>query len=106
MSTASPGNRPWCAPAVAMEHWQCPEVDRIRAVPRVNDFGDRIEIRSAVGVLHTLRLSGGPRGVVDRNGPMLVVYSIRQRFVIASPDECRIRNGVVRHFAAFVVEDY
>ena len=70
---ADGGQRPREAPPVAVEHRQRPQVDGVvREVP-ADDVRQRIEVRAAVVVDHSLRLPGGARGVVERDGAPLVV---------------------------------
>src|SRR5215210_8157658 len=39
---------PWKAPAVAVKHWQRPEIDRMLAEIAGEDVADRIQVRTAV----------------------------------------------------------
>ena len=73
------GNGPWKAPAVAVEHRQRPEIDAVRSQVRVEDFGERILIRSAVCIHHTLRLAGRPARIIDRDGRIFVRQGVVDR---------------------------
>ena len=74
-------DRPGVAPAVAVEHRQGPEVDRVHAVAGGDVLAERVEVGAAVRVHHALRLPGGARRVVDRDRRVLVVDRPRQRVV-------------------------
>ena len=92
-------DRPRCAPPVAVEHRQRPQVDALRVQPLVDDLAQRVEVRAAVGVHHTLGRAGRPRGVVDRDQALLVVDRPGQRLIRAAFQELvvgdvRERGGV------------
>ena len=61
------GDGPREAPAVAVEHRQRPQVDRIGAQARHDHLVQRVQVRAAVGVLDPLGPARGPGGVVDRD---------------------------------------
>ena len=96
---ADRGDRPRCAPSVAVEHRQRPQVDALRVQPLVDDLAQRVEVRAAVGVHHALGRAGRPRGVVDRDQALLVVDRPGQRLIRAAfqelvVGEVRERGGV------------
>ena len=65
-------DRPRKTPAVAMEHRQRPQIDRVAAHVGGDDVADREEVGAAVVVDDALGVAGGARGVVERNGVPLV----------------------------------
>ncbi len=65
LGPALQGHRPGEAPAVAMEHRQRPEVDRVEAHVPDQDVADRVQIGAAVVGHHPLRPAGGARGVAE-----------------------------------------
>ena len=72
MGAADRGHRPGVAPAVAVEHRQGPEVDRARRQRPHHDVADRFEEGPPVMVDDALRVTGGPRGVVERDRRALI----------------------------------
>src|SRR5207249_2973095 len=50
VGAADRGHAPGGAPAVAVEHRQGPQVDRVGTVPRVDDLGEGVEVGAAVVV--------------------------------------------------------
>jgi hypothetical protein len=58
------GNGPWEAPAVAVEHRQCPQIDRMMPHAPDEDVAERIQISAAVVIDDTLRVAGRAGGVV------------------------------------------
>ena len=77
-------DRPRRAPAVAVEHRQRPEVDALGREHGVHDLAERVQVRTAVVVHHALGAPGRPRGVVDRDGGVLVVDGPRQGVLTAA----------------------
>jgi hypothetical protein len=81
VAAADGGHAPSRAPPVAMEHRERPQVDGLRAVLRVQDLPEAVQIRAPVGVDDALGLPGGPRRVVDRDRRQLVLDRPGQRLV-------------------------
>ena len=73
-------DRPGEAPAVAMEHRQRPQIDRMAAHVGGDDVADREQVGAAVVVDDALGVAGRARGVVQRNG---VPFVERGRALIA-----------------------
>ena len=72
MGAGDRGHRPGEAPAVAVEHRQRPQVDRVaRQVPR-HHVGDRVHVGAAVVDDDPLRVAGRARGVVQADRVPLV----------------------------------
>ncbi len=65
-------NGPGEAPAVAVEHGQGPEVDRMRLHAPGQDVAERVQVGAAVVVDHALGVARGARGVVERDRLPLV----------------------------------
>ena len=66
-------DRPGKAPAVAMEHRQRPEIDRVARHVGGDDVAGREQVRAAMVVDDALGIAGGARGVVERNRVPFVV---------------------------------
>ncbi|KFB70275.1 MAG: hypothetical protein AW09_004651 [Candidatus Accumulibacter phosphatis] len=62
------GHRPDEAPAIAMEHRQRPQIDRMRRHSPADDVAHRVEIGTAMMVNDALRIAGGSGSVVERDG--------------------------------------
>ena len=96
---ADAGQAPGQAPAVAVEHRQGPEEDRVAADARVEQLTERVEIDATVGVHHPLRPARGAAGVVDgdqvvltRQAPGLAVRSpAGQELLVGRPGQGRAR---------------
>src|SRR5260221_12020322 len=63
---------PGKAPAIAMEHWQRPQIDTLAVHAGRDDFGERVEVGTTSRVHDAFRVAGGARGVVDRNRLVLI----------------------------------
>ena len=87
------GHRPDEAPAVAVEHRQRPQVDRVPRHAPVDDVGQRIEVRAAVMVDHALRIAGGAGRVVERDRIPLVRRMLPRERRIAAGDERFVVDG-------------
>ena len=68
MRAAHKADRPGKAPAVAVEHRQGPEVDRVRAHAPDLHVADRVQVGAAVVIDHALGVAGGAAGVVEADG--------------------------------------
>jgi hypothetical protein len=88
--SARGGHRPRKAPAVAMEHRQRPQVDRVMPELCLDHLTERVEVRAAVGVDDALRAPGGAGGVVDRDRLLLVGQPRRHAGCVAATDELLI----------------
>src|SRR5437588_7277812 len=64
--------RPRETPAVAVEHREGPQVHAAVGEARLDHLAESVQICPTVGVDHSLRSAGGPRGVVDRDGLLLL----------------------------------
>ncbi len=96
--------RPRKAPAIAVEHRQRPQVDRLAVDAPVDDIGHRIEIGAAVVVDHPLRIAGGAGGIVQRNRIPLIggqlpgkvrIATSQQRLVLTFPQPLPVDHGRV-----------
>ncbi len=67
MGPGERGHGPRKAPAVAMEHRQRPQIDRVLRHAPHQDVAERVQIGAAMVVDDALRVAGGARGVVERN---------------------------------------
>jgi len=67
------GKRPGKAPAVAVEHRQRPEIDRMLAEIAGEDIADGVEIGAAVMGHDALGIARGARGVAERDRVPFVV---------------------------------
>ena len=87
MRAAHRDHRPREAPAVAVEHRQRPQIDRLRRQRPRHDVADRFQERAAVVIDHALRIAGGARGVVERDRAALVGWRRPREVRIAAGDE-------------------
>ena len=103
-------DRPREAPAVAMEHRQRPQIDRVAAHVGGDDIADREQVGAAVMIDDPLGVAGGARGVVERNRVPLVarpdpfVFRValgEQRLVVERAERCAV--AVI--FGIVVVDD-
>ena len=87
-------HRPGKAPAVAVEHRQRPEIDRVRRHTPGDDLRHCVQVRAAVVRDHTLRVARRARGIVQGNRTELVLRQgpgeigiafLQERFVVHSP---------------------
>ena len=95
------------APAVAVEHRQRPQVDRVVAHVPADDVGQRVQVGAAVVVDHALGVAGGAGGVVERDGVPLVVGQRPVEVRVAAGEErprTRSRRGARRRFGQRVVD--
>ena len=110
MGAGADRDRPREAPAVAVEHRQRPEIDRVLAHAAGDDVAERQQIGAAVVVDHALRVAGRPRGVVERDRVPLVVGHRPSEIRVAFGEEilvldlaealagaCELRVVVVDH---------
>ena len=67
MGAADGGQRPGKAPAVAMEHRQRPEIDRMRCYSGCQRVGETHQRSAAVRVNDALRVARGAGRVIQRN---------------------------------------
>ena len=81
------GHRPREAPAVAVEHRQRPQVDRVVAELGLDHLAERVQVRAAVRVDDALRAAGRARGVVDRDRLLLVAQQRRHARRVARGDQ-------------------
>ena len=80
-------NRPRKAPAVAVEHRQRPQVNRMcRHIP-FQRIAKRIQISPAIMVNDALRVPRRTRGIVDTDRIPLVRWAFICKFRIATRDE-------------------
>ena len=80
-------DRPGEAPAVAVEHRQRPEIDRMLAHAAGDDVADREQVGAAVVIDHALGIAGGAGGVVERDRVPLVARHLPGEVGIAVLDE-------------------
>ena len=73
MRAGDDADRPGKAPAVAMEHRQRPEINRMLGHAAGDDIADREQRRAAVMIDHALRIAGGARSVIERDRVPFVV---------------------------------
>ena len=76
-------NGPGEAPAVAMEHRQRPEIDRMLAEIGGEDVADGVEIGATVMGHHALGIAGRSRGVAERDGVPFVLRQPRDETLVA-----------------------
>ena len=74
---------PWKAPAVAVEHRQRPEIDRMLAEIAGEDVADGVEVGAAMVGHHALRIARGSRGIAERDGVPFVLRQPRDETFIA-----------------------
>jgi len=96
---------PGKTPAIAMEHRQRPEIDRMLAEIAGEDVADGVEVGAAVVGHDALGITRGPRGVAERNGVPFIfrrfcdetLIALRQRvFVFDRADVFSVReSGIV-----------
>src|SRR3954452_15216634 len=65
------GRAPRGAPAIAVEHGQCPEVDAVETHAHLESGAEPIQIGATVSIDDSFGLPGGAAGVVDADGPVL-----------------------------------
>ena len=68
MRPAGRGDGPAVAPAVAVEHGQGPEIDRLSREAEFQHVAERVQIGAAVVIDDPFRTSGGAGGVVEADG--------------------------------------
>jgi hypothetical protein len=64
------GDRPRKAPAVAVEHRQGPQIDRMMPHAPDENIAERIQTGAAMVIDDTLRVPGGAGSVVGRKPPI------------------------------------
>src|SRR5258708_20748459 len=79
MRTSHGSHGPGKAPAIAMEHWQRPQIDTLAVHAGRDDFGERVEVGATSRVHDAFRIAGGARGVVDRNRLVLIFQPAHYR---------------------------
>src|SRR5262249_27854614 len=79
--------RPGEAPAVAVEHRDGPEIDRVLAHAAGNDVADREEVGAAVVIDDPFGVAGGAGRVVERDRVPLIVGHLPGEIRIAVVDE-------------------
>ena len=102
--------RPGEAPAVAVEHRQGPQVDRVPAEVGGEHVGVAHERRAAVAVDDALGIAGGARGVVERQRLPLVLRHAPAEPGVARGEERLVvrvgqRLGRLRELLVVVVDD-
>jgi hypothetical protein len=80
-------DRPRKAPAVAVEHRQRPQVDRVLAHVPFEDVGDRVHRRAAVVVHDAFRVAGRAARVIERDGVPFVGGQLPGKRRIAAREE-------------------
>ena len=80
-------HRPREAPAVAVEHRQRPQVDRMVAELGLDHLAERVQVRPAVRVDNALRTSRRARRVVDRDRLLLVAQQRGNARRVAGGDQ-------------------
>ena len=110
MGAGDDRERPGEAPAVAVEHRQGPEIDRVLRQPGGDDVAEREQSRAAVVVDHALRIAGGAGGVVERDRVPLVRRHRPSVVGIAAGEECLVVNlaqgrALAGEFRIVVIDD-
>ena len=82
----SPGE----APAVTVEHRQCPEIDAVPAHAAGEHIADREQISAAMMIDDALGIAGGARGIIERNRVPFAVGHFPSKVGIAGGDEILI----------------
>src|SRR5438067_11647180 len=94
-------DRPRKTPAVAVEHRQGPQIDRMVPYAPDESVAERVEIGATVVIDDPLRIAGGARGVVERDRvPFILGRHFREgrvaardeRFVIHLAEELATRS--------------
>ena len=83
MSAANGGDCPGISPAIAVEHWQGPQVDGLGRHVESHGVGHGRQVGAAMVVNHAFGIAGGSRGVVQGNGIPLVCGMLPTGFRIA-----------------------
>src|SRR5690606_7924478 len=78
--TGDGGDCPGVAPAVAVEHRQGPQVDRVLTHVPGHLVTHGVEEGTAVVIDHTLGVAGGAGGVVEADGVPLVIRQLPGKF--------------------------
>ena len=89
---ADRGQRPWGAPAVAVEHRQSPQINAVLVVPGVDDLAERVQVSTPVGVDHPPRTPRRTRRVIDRDRSKLIRDRPGQRLLRAPGEELRVAH--------------
>ena len=132
MGAGDDRQRPGKAPAVAVEHRQRPQIDRMLAHAAGDDVGHRQQISAAVMIDDAFGIAGGAGGVIERDGvpfvgrhqpgeigiavaQKILVVEIAEpfagagefRIVIVDDERLRLaeRQRVLHHFGEFAVDD-
>ena len=83
MSAANGGDCPGISPAIAVEHWQGPQVDGLGRHVESHGVGHGRQVGTAMMVNHAFGIAGGSRCVVQGNGIPLVCGMLPASFRIA-----------------------
>src|SRR5439155_15149283 len=73
MGAGDRGHRPGVGPAVAVEHRQGPQIDRMAVEPEGDRVAERVQKGAAMVIDDALRIARGAGGVVQRDrGPLIL----------------------------------
>jgi hypothetical protein len=59
MCSSNGSHRPGKAPSITVEHRERPQVDTVAVQPCLNDFSQRVQIGSTIGIHHAFRIASG-----------------------------------------------
>ena len=68
------------SPAIAVKHWQGPQVDRLSIKPHSRHVAQRIKIRTAMMINTALGISSRSRCIEQRQGLPFVFWLVAQKF--------------------------
>ena len=64
---------PGKAPAIAVEHRQCPQINTVTVQSRLDDFGERVEVGTPISVHDSFGIASSTRGIINRNRFFLIL---------------------------------
>src|SRR5262245_66679319 len=105
MGGRSGGDTPGERPAVAVEHRQRPQIDRLLVEPEGYDVSERVQICAAVVIDYALRVAGRARGVVQRDRLPLVARPPPTKLGIAAGNEVLVLDRAEPRRAGRVLGD-
>ena len=96
VGTGQGRHRPCIAPAVAMEHGQGPQIDRLFGHAPGENIADGVEVGPPVVVDDALRVAGGTRRIVERDRRPFVIGQRPVEIRVAPRNEGLIVQGAER----------
>ena len=77
MSGHGCGYAPRKGPAITVEHWQCPQVNRLSRQAHGSHVAQSVQVGTAMVINTALRVTGGARRIEQGQGLPLVIGLVR-----------------------------